>query len=139
MSPSQLLALEKWTTIRVYAMLGTEPRVLRVLGKRSTDRAAFQARPHFNMHLLSPGLEQCPQAVDFQRLGDRECRGVREQEMGSAERKGRSQLAAGQKLWWVICPDHVLTLPARPHALSEGFTRNGCGVLIRSEIATAER
>lgn len=64
---------------------------------------------------------------------------AQEQLGGSAERKGRSQLAAGQKLWWVICPDHVLTLPARPHALSEGFTRNGCGVLIRSEIATAER
>lgn len=58
---------------------------------------------------------------------------------GSAEQKGRSQLVAGQKLWWVNCPDHVLTLAARPRALSEGFTRNGCGVLIRSEIATTER
>lgn len=97
--------------------------------------------------LLSSGLEQCPTHGRFSEAGgDSECMGVRDQEMGPGgmqwfSRMKRKVTAGGwaETLWWIIYPDHVLTLPARPHALSEGFTRNGCGVLIRSVIATTQR
>lgn len=69
--------------------------------------------------------------------------GVREQETGPGgmqwlSRMKRKVTAGGwaDTLRWITCPDHVLTLPARPRALSEGFPRNECGSGKRDKVWT---